>query len=324
MNVLRRKLNEMETSYDVLLGEVKLMKIRVDGKDTGATGRAPEDDGRSYEEKVQELARDIERLKWKLMEKDKDADKARGGKTSLQKSRSLEEQTSKDASCYNYAGGGGGGQQLDFRRQMDTVQQEAKILKEKMVDLEKDNERLSAENKRLQILSASRGGSGGGRSDVTDDLARQNAELTERLKALEAENTSLRDSVGQLDERTNRLSKEVVRAKFSGQSLSESSPEWRELRTQVQVLDDECRALRRKVVDLEAGNAKMKAELEKHRRQDGGGGVERKRRELELQTKEELKDRVVELETETGKQSNTGQRSNRLKRNTLHSCFTLY
>lgn len=316
----------MDASYDVLLGEVKLMKVRVDGKDAGTTaGKTPEDDGKSYEEKVQELARDIERLKWKLMEKDKDADKARGGgkTSSLQKSRSLEEQTSKDTSYYyGGGGGGGGGQQLDLRRQMETVQQEAKILKEKMIDLEKDNERLSTENKRLQILSVGRGGAG--RNDaVTEDLARQNAELTDRLKVLEAENTSLRDSVGQLDERTSRLSKEVVRAKFSGQSLSESSPEWRELRTQVQVLEDECRGLRRKVVDLEAGNAKMKTELEKQRRQ---GGVEKKRQELELQTKEELKDRVVDLETETGKQSNKGGSKVKLdeKYKALRSCFTVF
>lgn len=283
VNVLRRKLNEMEASYDVLLGEVKLMKVRVEGKDT--SGKTTDEDGKTYDEKVQELAKDIERLKWKLMEKDKDADKARSSRSSLQKSRSLEDSTSRDVGYSDH--------QLDIRKQMESVQQEARILKEKMVDLEKQNEQLSTENKRLQIMNAGRPG----KSGPAVDLVNQNADLASKVKHLEAENASLRESIGQLDERTSRLSKEVVRAKFSGQSLSESSAEWRELRTQVQVLEDECRGLRRKGVDLEATNAKMKMELEKYRKE---GESEKKRKQLEGETKETLKDRVVELETEIG------------------------
>lgn len=273
----------MEASYDILLGEVKLMKVRVEGKDT--SGKTMDEDGKTYDEKVQELAKDIERLKWKLMEKDKDADKARSSRSSLQKSRSLEDSTSRDVGYSDH--------QLDIRKQMESVQQEARILKEKMVDLEKQNEQLSTENKRLQIMNAGRPG----KSGSAVDLVNQNADLASKVKHLEAENASLRESIGQLDERTSRLSKEVVRAKFSGQSLSESSAEWRELRTQVQVLEDECRGLRRKGVDLEATNAKMKMELEKYRKE---GESEKKRKQLEGETKETLKDRVVELETEIG------------------------
>lgn len=283
VNVLRRKLNEMEASYDVLLGEVKLMKVRVGGKDT--SGKTTDEDGKTYDEKVQELAKDIERLKWKLMEKDKDADKARSNRSSLQKSRSLEDSTSRDVGYSDH--------QMDVRKQMETVQQEARILREKMVDLEKENEQLSTENKHLQIMNAGRTG----KSGQAVDLVNQNVDLTSQVKHLEAENASLRESIGQLDERTSRLSKEVVRAKFSGQSLSESSAEWRELRTQVQVLEDECRALRRKGVDLEATNAKLKMELEKYRKEGEG---EKRRKQLEPVTKETLKDRVVELETEIG------------------------
>jgi len=38
-----------------------------------------------------------------------------------------------------------------------------------------------------------------------------------RMSELETENAALRERVTQLDERTNALSKEVVRAKFRGQ-----------------------------------------------------------------------------------------------------------
>jgi len=38
-----------------------------------------------------------------------------------------------------------------------------------------------------------------------------------RITELETENAALRERVAQLDERTNTLSKEIVRAKFRGQ-----------------------------------------------------------------------------------------------------------
>jgi len=82
----------------------------------------------------QDLVKDIERLKWKLVEKDKDADKAmmagRKAVSTLQKSRSLED-----------SGGSASGpasdqrtyfeHQFDLRMQLETVQQEAAVLQVK-------------------------------------------------------------------------------------------------------------------------------------------------------------------------------------------------
>lgn len=85
MKVLHRKLDDMERSYDVLLDEVKAMRLRVGGGTSqqgggggagGAAGSSAED-GKTSAEKIDDLVRDIERLKWKLIEKDKDADKIR-------------------------------------------------------------------------------------------------------------------------------------------------------------------------------------------------------------------------------------------------------
>jgi len=75
--------------------------------------------------------KDIERLKWKLVEKDKDADKAtmsgRKGGSTLQKSRSLEDSgaaaaaaTSEQRTYFEH--------QFDLRMQLETVQQEAGVL----------------------------------------------------------------------------------------------------------------------------------------------------------------------------------------------------
>lgn len=95
--------------------------------------------------------------------------KGSGGSSPLQKSRSLEDPESS-------AGGGGGPgsggdalhgtyhpaeYHLDLRRQLETVQQEARVLQEKLGEMERANEQLVTENKKLQILSGriSTGGS---------------------------------------------------------------------------------------------------------------------------------------------------------------------
>ena len=100
---------------------------------------------------VQDLVKDIERLKWKLMEKDKDADKAtmfgRKSGSTLQKSRSLEEggETSDQRTYFEH--------QFDVRMQLETVQQEAGVLQDKLAEMTRLNDQLNTENKKLQILA---------------------------------------------------------------------------------------------------------------------------------------------------------------------------
>jgi cell division septum initiation protein DivIVA len=127
-------LDSVERSYDVLLDEVRAMRVRVEGRDitTGlvSPSASSSDKSKTHDEKVQELVRDIERLKWRLIEKDKDAaekvlSSRRGGGGGLQKSRSLEEDSSS-------SGGSASGyleqhHQFDLRMQLDTVRQEAQV-----------------------------------------------------------------------------------------------------------------------------------------------------------------------------------------------------
>jgi len=47
-----------------------------------------------------------------------------------------------------------------------------------------------------------------------------------RISELETENAALRERVAQLDERTNTLSKEIVRAKFRGQQQVTNRTSW--------------------------------------------------------------------------------------------------
>ena len=99
--------------------------------------------------------KDIERLKWRLMEKDKDADKAtmsgRKAGSTLQKSRSLEDsgaaaEAATDQRTYYE-------QQFDLRMQLETVKQEAGVLHDKLAEVTRLNDQLTTDNKKLQILA---------------------------------------------------------------------------------------------------------------------------------------------------------------------------
>lgn len=165
--------------------------------------------------------------------------------------------------------------------------------------MEHENDLLSTENKKLQILSG-RTSSSRSSTITSDDSSTHNVELTNRIHQLEADNASLSESVAHLDARAAELSKEVVRARFSAEALVETSVEWRELRSQVQFLEDENRVQRRKTVDLQAANSKLETELVRLKG-DSSYSQSKAYKELQNETLENLKRRVVELDNELGK-----------------------
>jgi len=118
----------------------------------------------------QDLVKDIERLKWKLMEKDKDADKAmmagRKSASTLQKSRSLEDSAVATPDQRSYLE-----HQFDLRMQLETVQQEASVLQDKLADVTRLNDQLVTENKKLQILAGRSSASSSSKSSSTSSHA---------------------------------------------------------------------------------------------------------------------------------------------------------
>ncbi|VVC90550.1 unnamed protein product [Leptidea sinapis] len=96
------------------------------------------------EEKVKVLEDEIAELRKKLIEKERDCERLHAElsltqkkpKGSLIKSKSLD----------------GDQQNVDLKRQLQVIEQEANVLRTKTQNLEADNEKLQAENKRLQLL----------------------------------------------------------------------------------------------------------------------------------------------------------------------------
>ena len=70
----------------------------------------------------------------------------------------------------------------------------------------------------------------------------------------------------------------------------------------VKFLEDECRSLRRKAVDLEASNSKLKVELANIRGDNDENEV-KQMKELEGEPKQKLAKKILELENELGERT---------------------
>ena len=186
-------------------------------------------------------------------------------------------------------------QQHDARRQLDTVQQEVGVLREKLVSLEGENESLQEENRRLQLQAGRKAP-----AVTTDDAALQNIELKDGVKKLEQENAVLRKQLTTLDRQANKLSREVVsRKKIKSESCLESeSAASRDLRKQLRALEDETKRLRKKMAEVETQNAKLDRDLQRHKKKEAKNNKEKR------EGIDELKDKLLDLESETSKFDN--------------------
>ena len=291
IKVLRRKLDDLEEDNELLMKQIKEIQRLIEG--SGRRDRDDDDtDDRPYDEKIRQMAKDIEVLKMKLIAKDQEAASKLRSSSSvrgmLKKSRSLEEyrETSPSMSPVREF-------QQDIKRQLDFVQQEAGVLKEKLAHLEKENERLTTENRKLELMSSR---SGAPKISI-DDAVLENVDLKERLTRVNNENAELREQIRLLDERTNRLSREVLQTKSTPDVWDETS-ESRELRNQLLSVRDECKSLHKKVKELESQNAKLTRDLTRYK---GDTKKSKDFKNLDKLSSDELKERVCELENEVSK-----------------------
>ncbi len=291
VKVLHRKLDEMEDENTTLIKQVHVLLSKVEGKLDSKGDKDRADDDRPYEERIQSMADDIENLKWKLIKKDTEADRSRGmidspaGQRKLKKSRSLDE-CSDDMSTgsqtpteYHH----------DIRRQLETVEQEASVIRDKLASLETENERLVAENTKLEMTSNRRLP-----LITTDDAALKNIELADKLSHLEAENSSLRKQTKLLEENSSKLASNIAKIK-SAKTNEDQFAQAQELRERLGKIEDEGRDLRKKMADLEKENSKLTRDLKKQ----GDSGLRSKdTRDLDRCTRDELKQKITGMQGE--------------------------
>merc|ERR1711970_1673740 len=131
----------------------------------------------SNDETVKLLEGDNEKLRWQVAEKE----------------RKVEELTAKVA---NLEKGdlGVGGASLDTKKQLKMVEHEAGMLRQKLLQIEEDNEKLINQNRQLQMKSAARGR--GSQIIAPDSSFMENIELREKVANLEKELKSLKLNAG--------------------------------------------------------------------------------------------------------------------------------
>ena len=293
--VLRRKMSEKEQENENLFAEVKFLQKKL-------VQQQPADDSfvppsLYFEDKVKALYREVDDLKWQLVDKEKEMDKLKvsaaeappagppGKRGKLQKSRSLDLDQ----------------QGTDYRRQLEMTQQEVHILREKLQILEIENERLIGDTRRMQMAGTRKIP-----SIQTDDAALQNIELTDRVRELEQDNITLRDEVKSMDERFHLLSRQVVRSR-SRDGAADENAESRDLREQLLLVEEESTVLRRKMAELEADNSKLNREMNRIRQPTNG--KERTIKPVdEKMTEEDMRERISEQDNEISKYNCRGTR----------------
>ncbi|CAH0592348.1 unnamed protein product [Chrysodeixis includens] len=200
--VLRRKAEEVEQEKETLKKQVKELtdKIASQPKTNSTVTLRRTTNAKSNnlaEEKVKVLEDEIDEVRKKLIEKERDCERLHAElslaqkkpKASLIKSKSLD----------------GDQQNVDLKRQLQVIEQEANVLRTKTQSLEADNEKLQAENKKLQLLKSAK-------SLKSDKSIEQSASKITQLE------NELKETVAKLKElENNKDDKNEKKVRFGGE-----------------------------------------------------------------------------------------------------------
>lgn len=183
MMVLRRKTDELEQENENFVQEIKYLQEKLVSQPLTKVEMPDIPPGSPpnviYDHKIRIIEAEARELRKKLVDKEKENEslrteielhRRRAAKV-LNRSRSLD----------------GEGQSLDVKKQLQLFEQEANILRQKMVTLENDNDKLINENKRLQLRISKKPPPG-----PVDQLQMENMELKDKIKDLDRKCESLK------------------------------------------------------------------------------------------------------------------------------------
>ncbi|XP_060806569.1 myosin-2 heavy chain isoform X2 [Amyelois transitella] len=281
--VLRRKVEDLEQDRDSLKKQVKELTDKIanttakTNTNSTVTVRRNATKGNNLaEEKVKVLEDEIAELRKKLIEKERDCERLHAElslaqkkpKASLIKSKSLD--------------GASEQQNVDLKRQLQVIEQEASVLRTKTQSLEADNEKLQAENKKLQLLK-------GTKTLRSEKSLEQNSNKISQLE------NELKEAMVKIKELESKEKEEKVEKKvrFGGDVKKDADA----LKSKQEELDK----FKLNYSKLEKENAKLQASLKALKEDAMTYFKPRNPKKLtDLTTKLQMKRMVEDLESEIG------------------------
>ncbi|CAG0886979.1 unnamed protein product [Darwinula stevensoni] len=244
-SILRKKVDDLEVEKEAFQKELLCLQEQLATK----TKRTTTEASPKWEAKVAQLEEQLASYKKQLAEKEKEIERS-----SKMKSRTVANRNSGTAEKEK-------DRTVDLKQQMEAVEQEAIILRTKINELEKENEKLTSQNKSLNLRLGSRRGSN--QSLTEDDRPGKQTDLEIALKDLQR----------QLDETKKHSSQEI-----------------KLLQEEKELLEAEVKSLKSEKETLESRFG-QKASV-------GGKKRPRERKKVDTATRIELKRFVEELEAE--------------------------
>ncbi|KAK6617793.1 hypothetical protein RUM43_014021 [Polyplax serrata] len=189
--VLRKKVEDLEADAEKHKKKIKELEDKVSsatatGKKFGGMGstggntslldkqklKVIEEEVTELRKKVSEKEREIERLKNEIQVSPKQTSRGQ-----LVKSQSLDSPADQKS--------------LDLKRQLQVVEQEATVLRTKITGLEAENEKLSAEKKKLELLRGTKKAAGATEQEKITGLETKVANYEKQIKELKAKVESM-------------------------------------------------------------------------------------------------------------------------------------
>jgi len=176
---LSNELSQTKKWKESMEKELKELRNKVASAKGGGGGylKTQKSTDSSNDETVKLLEGDNEKLRWQIAEKE----------------RKVEELSAQVTTLEN-GGSPGGSSPLDVKKQLKMVEHEAGMLRQKLLQIEEDNEKLINQNRQLQMKSASRGR--GSQIIAPDSSFMENIELKEKVANLEKELKLLKLNAG--------------------------------------------------------------------------------------------------------------------------------
>ncbi|XP_041975250.1 nucleoprotein TPR isoform X2 [Aricia agestis] len=282
--VLRKKVEDLEQDRDSLRKQVKELTDKISNATTKTTSAPTATFRRNVtktnnlaEEKVKVLEDEIAELRKKLIEKERDCERLHAELSLAQKKPKASLIKSKSLDASNDT------QNVDLKRQLQVIEQEASVLRAKTQTLEADNEKLQAENKKLQLLK-----------NVKTLKTDKSQELSaNKITKLETELKEALDKIKTLENSRDREDKTEKKVRFGADAKKETDA--------LKLKQDELDKLKINFDKLEKEKVKLQTTL-KELKEDAIKSFKPRKQKIvtDITTKLQMKKMIDDLESEIG------------------------